>query len=219
MTIEKTTARNRTLPCRLQGCAGMRAPLSPFCIRHAKRVERYGHPSGRAIRPTEYRGERETAERFLSKHAAHPGIEAAERFLSAWLEQAARGDAVPGQRDIARLAAQGITPRAILREAVAVYLFARARPSVLPDDARLTFCLGSRVCLLAPLERRFGMLKGKGRHYSRGIPKTTRREVGERLRQAFAPLFVNVEQALAEENARRQAFASSIRTPFNQPKD
>lgn len=214
MSFKENAERNRRLPCRVPGCATGRAALSPLCALHAQRACRYGSPHGRSIRSKEYLGERKQAEAFIEKHSKHPAIVAAEQFLADWLQAAAQGDRVPGAADFARLAAHGVMPRRILVEVIAVYLLSRSRPSTLPDDARLTFAIGNRVLLLAPLERRFGTLKGHGRYYSRGITKTARRAVGDRLRTTLAALLGNVEAALIAEHVRSQEFVARVRQPF-----
>lgn len=197
-------------------CAKRRAALSPFCSGHLRAVERWGHPRGRSLRPREYAGERQQAERFLTKHAEHPAIEAALDFLRRWLDAARRGEAVPGQREAARLAGHGVEPRAVLAEALALYLYSLARPAALPDDARLSFQIGAKALGLAPCEKRFSLAGGAGRYRSRPAPKTARRAAGEYLRASLMPLMVNVEAALEAENAARQEYARAIRQPFTE---
>lgn len=218
MSLQARAARNRVMPCRVPECSNHRAALSPYCSGHLRRVERWGDPRGRSIPRREYAGEREHAERFIEEHAEHPAIVAALAFLRRWMDEAKRGQRVPGQREAARLAEHGVEPRAILAEAVGLYLYAQARPHALPDDARLTFQLGAKVLALAPGEKRFSLAGGAGRYRSRPTPKTARRAAGEYLRAYLGPLMGNVHAALEAEHARRQEYARAIRQPFNEQK-
>src|SRR3954467_10568863 len=98
MSIQEVAARNRALPCRLQGCARNRAAISPYCGRHAKAIEKHGHPLGRAIRRREYEAERTYVARLLERNRSHPAIGCGLRFLAEWLAAASRGEAVPGEK-------------------------------------------------------------------------------------------------------------------------
>jgi hypothetical protein len=65
---------NRGRACRAEGCNIGRKAVSPYCRAHARAVERYGHPLGRAIRPKEYAVERELVEKFVARQLDHEGL-------------------------------------------------------------------------------------------------------------------------------------------------
>ena len=208
-------AHNRGLPCRVQSCLVGRASISPYCDRHAKAVERYGHPLGRAVHPKrDYGVERELVSAFLAKHSSHPGVASAHHWLRRWLDEANLGQEVPGRSELQRLHAHMVSPLAILTEAASLFLLSHWRPRVLPDDERLTFAIGVRVLSLAPRTKRAGRLRGKPRLYCKAIGKVDRREVGRRIRLNLAALLANIAAAITQEEGAQRAMEASLRQPF-----
>lgn len=219
MSFRIKAARNRGLACRVQSCMVGRASVSPFCDRHAKAVERYGHPEGRALNPKrDYGVERELVASFLARHSQHAGVMSALKWIEKWLEEANLGQDVPGRAEMQRLHANAVSPLAILTEASALFLLSRWNPRRLPDDERLTFAIGIRVLSLAPRERRFGTLKGQPRLHCKAIGKVARREVGRRIRLTLAALLANVASAIQAEDEAAKKFALDLRQPFTQRK-
>ena len=215
MTIRTKIARNRSRPCRHTGCREFRTALSPFCDRHARAVERHGHPEGRAINPKEYAVERQQVAAFLAKHAAHEGLQSSLKWLQRWMDSATLGtERFPAASELRQAAEHGVTPLQILTESAALFLYSRNRPAALPDDVRLDWAVGIRVLTLAPRQRRFGRLHGKPRHYSKDIGKVARRSVGQRIRLTLAPLFTNIVRGIDEEQAEQQREVLSLHQPF-----
>jgi hypothetical protein len=218
-SFQSKAAMNRGLTCRVAGCYIPRKAISPFCSTHAKANERYGSPLGRAIRPKEYRVERQLVENFLAKHCEHEGVQNVIQWLRKWLDEANRGEEVPGRREIQRLASTGVTPLLILTEAAAVYLYSHWSPArsalhKLPDDERLTFAMGIRVLALAPRNRRYGKLRGKPRMVCEPLGKVDRRAVGQRIRMNAIGLLSNIARAIeADEDAKKQ-FINAQYKPF-----
>jgi hypothetical protein len=220
MSLQAKIASNSSRPCRHGGCSGRRKALSPYCRLHAVRVERYGHPDGKPINPKEYAVERARVADFLERHASHEGLINALKWLQKWLDAARRADAatlgsenVPGARELRQVAEHGVTPLQLLTEAAALFMYSQHQRG-LPDDDRLTWAIGVRVLTMAPRERRYGMLHGKPRYWSRSVGKVARREVGRRIRTTLAPLLVNIVQGIEAERSEKQREALSLHKPF-----
>jgi hypothetical protein len=190
--------------------------VSPYCDLHRKRVERFGHPDGRALSPKRDFGvELELISAFLTKHREHEGAVAALRWLQRWLDAASMGEEIAGRTEMQRLQLHGAQPLQILTVAAALFLLSRWRPKTLPDDDRLTWQIGYQVCCLAPRNRRYSVSRGKGRMVSMTIGKVPRREIGRRIRFNLSALLVNISEAIIAEDAEQKKFQSAIRRPFS----
>ena len=117
--------------------------------------------------------------------------------------------------DMNRLARHGVTGFDVLTEATALMLLARWNPKRLPDDIRLTYAIGTRVLRLAPMEKRFGGLRGgKPRTYSARLRKTSRRHVGKYIREGLQPFFVNALDAIDKQQEERQRREAALSQPL-----
>jgi hypothetical protein len=208
-------SRNRGLPCRATACVLPRKSVSPFCSRHAKSYERWGHPLGRSVRPKEFAVERKIVAEFLERHAQHPGVVSALALLKRWLDSAALGESAPALSEWQRLQTHQVAPLEILTTAAALFLLSQWRHRILPDDDRLTFAMGYHVLKLAPCSRRYAVSRGKPRMVSVTPGKRARRDVGLRLRRVLAPLLANIAEALSVEWREKQQLDTDLRTPFN----
>lgn len=206
--------QRRGTRCRHTDCTSALDSISPYCTAHRKRVERYGHPDGRAIRAKEYAVERQLVASFLQRHADHEAIKAGLQWLRQWMDDANMSEDVPGQGALQRLYLHGVEPLQILTVAAALFLFSRLQPRHLPDDDRLTFQIGYQVLCLAPRAQRYSVCRGKPRMVSEQIGKVDRRTVGRRIRLSLAPLFVNLVEAVLAEEQKRNDLSISIRKPF-----
>jgi hypothetical protein len=207
-------AINSRRSCRVAGCSRTRYGISPYCRRHHRGNTNHGHPEGRRIEAKHYTYEKKLVDAFLEKHAAHEGLQSALRWLDRWLHQASVGEAVPGQREIARLAEHRVTPKAILSEACAVFLFSRWAARRLPDDDRLTFALGTAVLSLMPREKRYGYSQGKPFYRCVPLRKVARREIGCRIRNVLLPLLLNVALGIEAEREEQKKDALALHVPF-----
>jgi hypothetical protein len=147
-------------------------------------------------------------------HSQHEGLQSALRWLDRWMHQASIGEAVPGQREMARLAEQRVPAKAMLLEACAVCLFSRWNERTLPSDDRLTFALATSVLSLMPLEKRYGTRAGKP--FYRWVPlrKVAKREIGSRIRDVLGPLLLNVALGIEAEREAQQREALALQKPF-----
>jgi hypothetical protein len=207
-------AFNSKRRCRANGCTSNRCGISPYCRRHHRGNTHHGHPEGRKIDPREYAYEKKLTEAFLKKHAHHEGLQSALRWIDRWLHQASVHEAVPGQREMARIAEHKVTANAILIEVCSVFLFSRFQPKHLPDDQRLTFGLASAVLGLIPREKRFGTSNGKYRYYCVPPRKVAKREVGSRIRLTLGPLLLNVALGIEAELEQQQKDLLALHQPF-----
>lgn len=209
--------RNQAKQCRIEGCHSNRSALSPYCGRHQKAADRWGHPLGHSLgRKHDYPVEHQRASSFIAAHRDHPGIRSALLWIEQWLAAVTRGEDCEGREDMQRLAEHGVTPLAILTETVALFLFSRWLSRRLPDDDRLTYMIGTRVLTLAVLGKRYtGYINGRHRQRSKPLTKTARRDVGRRLRFTLAPLLANIADAMEAEDLEQQQFLADIRKTFS----
>lgn len=208
-------AVNSRRRCRGPGCTSNRCGISPYCRRHHRGNTRHGHPEGRKINPKEYAHEKNVVAEFLERHAQHEGLQSAQRWLDRWPHAASVGEAVPGQREMARIAEHRVPAKDLLLEACSVFLFSRWQPRQLPDDERLTFALATGVLGKVPQEKRYGHKNGKP--YYRGVPlrKVAKREIGSRIRLHLAPLLLNVALGIEAEREAQQREALALHQPFS----
>ena len=220
LALQRRVCINQRLRCRATSCESQRFAVSPFCKMHSRRVERHGHPEGRAVHPQrDYGLEHQLVARFIKEQRQHPAIVCALAWLQGWLDHSTQDDTkAPARQHMQRLAGHGVTATDILTEAAALVLLARWKPQALSDDVRLDFAIGSRVLALAPLDKRHGGMRGgRPRIYSAAIGKVARRTVGNRIRSRLAALFTNMVIALeAQELADRQR-RKDLEAPFINP--
>lgn len=206
---KSAVAHNETLTCDL--CGSNRYRLGRWCRRHSRRLQRNGHPEALRLKSPEYRGERETARRFISQHVEHPAVKAAVKWATRWLEAAAAGEKVPAASELKRLRTDGIAGRQIVEEALSVWLVSRWRPSRLPDDMRLTFALGNAVLFLSPRRKRYS---ARGIAWYSDLGSKIRREAGEHVRRTLGIFCVNAAVALEAEQQAARNEHRDLREPF-----
>lgn len=206
---KSAVAHNETLTCDF--CESKRFRLGRWCRRHSRRLQRNGHPEALRLKSPEYRGERETATRFVSQHVEHPAVKAAVKWATRWLEAAAAGEKVPAASELKRLRADGITGRQIVEEALAVWLVSRWRPSRLSDDVRLTFALGNAVLFLSPRRKRYS---ARGVAWYSDMGSKIRRETGEHVRRTLGIFFMNASASLDAEQEEARNEHKALREPF-----
>lgn len=110
----------------------------------------------------------------------------AQAWIAAWL----RRESGPQYRDAQRLIRHGVTPRRILEELGALWLYASRNPRRLPDDIRLNSAMARCVMHLAPREvkRDYG---GGVRSY-RTTGRKEREAIGLELREALCMLLETI---------------------------
>ena len=207
-------AVNSRKRCRALGCTSNRCGIAGFCRKHHRGNTSHGHPFGRRIEAKEYTYEKKLVEDFLSRHASHEGVQEALRWLDRWMHQASLHEAVPGQREMARLAEYRVLPKTMLVEACSVWLFSRWNERTLPSDERLTFALATAVLSLMPLEKRYGTRGGKP--FYRWVPrrKVAKRDIGSRFRNVLGPLMLNVALGIEAEREAQQRAVLALHLPF-----
>lgn len=116
--------------------------------------------------------------------------------------------------ELARLAADGVTPRDILDRLCAVWLFFRRNPFVLPDDARLTDALSASTLTLAPFSRKQACKGGERVEVSRRILGPHRRDLGVTIRESIGPPLHNVADRLDRRTLRGDDARAVMRQSF-----
>jgi hypothetical protein len=185
-------------------------------------MKQFGHPDAHAIRVEAYRMEQEIVRSILKRNAGWKGVRAAEDFFTDWLKSAQLGDNVPGRRDMAYMADQGVTGADCVQRAAAIWVYSAWHPGQLPDDDRLTFALALAVLKGASRKQR-GVdwdEKRQRRHFTyRHISSTTRREIGKYIRESIGVFLINLTNALAQEeqieNKRKMELSAKFPAPIN----
>lgn len=114
------------------------------------------------------------------------------------------------------LAQRGVTPLAVLTEAVALVLFPTRQLRRLPSDDRLTITIGTRSLTMLILGKRYGGFCS-GRNWLRYKPPTEAATPngGGRLRLTRARLLANLTDAIGTELREEQRFLADLRKPFD----
>ncbi len=205
---------NQRQACNVADCAKRRHGLSYYCRAHASAAAHHGHPLARKVKKKDYADARSHVVRFLRIHADHPAVIAAYRWAELWLREAAAGQNVPAQENMARLAAGGVTGAEIVEDVLALWLHSRQRPAALPDDARLTKALGTNILLLTPRDTT-GELTLRGQKKYRRLGATVRAEVGEHIRRTLGGFVLNAFTAIDRQMKTKQDHMQALRLPFS----
>lgn len=215
--IHTDMQQNSLRQCSASGCVSPRSRISPHCVQHTTRRNRYGHPLGRMITRKEYEVEHTEVSTFIAANLNHPAVTAALKWIEQWLVGSFNGDrTMPAHHDMARLHNQCVTPVAILTVAAALWVYSQRRPARLPDDLRLTYAMSLAVLGLIPREqRRVPAQVGKPSHsYPKQHSALARRDIGGRLRRSLVALFVNINEGLNRQEEQRREQAAALRVPF-----
>ncbi len=197
------TFQNEQRECAASGCTKRRRGMGSYCSTHAGHRDRYGHGDASYIRPTEYTYERKLVTEFLTRNVDHPATQAALSWTRRLLSNAVRIDHDGVRREIQRLEQSGkVTPKMILVDLAALWLYLHWQPRRLPDDPQcLTFALAVCVLRLAP---------SYGRHQG----SVTRRELGKCLQISLGPFLLNVVKAVETEVNQLREERNAFHLPF-----
>lgn len=220
-TIAQARRDNSVLQCSARSCTRLRHFVESYCVLHRNRYKRHGHPEALAIRPEHVAPYRAQVADFLERHAEHPGVVAAVRFmeqllrgcfsipqsaLSAPGSSRANGPVVPLREHLQRLFQKRLSAREALERVMAVWLFSWREPVRLPDDERLTFALGRALMRARPQRCRFTGTDSKGRrtYRQRDIRPAVVRAAGLVLREGLLPFAANLLVALDREGVTKR---------------
>ena len=212
MTLRRVGLTSRVAANELLMCKACltrnRAGTSAFCPRCASRYNAHGDPKGgKVIHKDAYKGERKTITDFLHRWRVSPQILAALKILGVWMSSAASWTPdrppVPGKKLLACFSDQGVAPRKLFIELFSGWLYIRRNPSA---TVNVIFSLYQFI-------RRAG-------YQRRGLESLTpsrieREEIGRFAHSTFAPLLLNIEQALERAEADRNERISILSKPFD----
>ncbi|HKJ88542.1 MAG TPA: hypothetical protein VKA48_08540 [Gammaproteobacteria bacterium] len=207
-------AQNAGRQCAVPGCVKNRHGIGHHCKAHGNRKRVFGHPEGRRIRRSEYLSEAANVTLFLTKHADHPGIEAADRFAENWLLSGGLSH-VPGHTEVDRLRGAGVTPEDVINELLAIWLhlrWASKHVSWLGSEETQVRAIGTALLHLASRTHTYTTASGQRRY--KVLPGYLRRDVGRYFVQALAPFAANVMAGIEADLQAKQAGLSALRQPF-----
>ena len=206
---------NELRVCRVRGCSHPQMGLGPYCNSHRTKKKLYGCPEGRRIRPREYATELQDARTFIEEKIDHRAIQEALRLLGDWLHAAALGKPrTPAIRELQRLEVAGVTPRRILEELAAVWLYSERYPSRLKDDDQLTYALGASILYLAPRDAVTAYSNPDLKKGYRKVRGVDRREAGQFVRMYLGALFKGIHRKLTEQQEQEQQRRAALMTPL-----
>jgi hypothetical protein len=193
---------NQTGYCSVWACTKHRHGTGKYCAMHKKRVQRYGHVSGKQIRASRYTREREDVLSLLTANPEHEGIKVGLAFLRDYLTRASRFERVPGvvklQRSVAACMESGRTLEDLARDVLvtssALWLYSTRWPSDLPDDVRLTVALARGV-----LVQGHGYAGVSDQH----VDGPDLKDIGLHLRRHIGLLLLNIAHVI--EDAKQAA--------------
>jgi hypothetical protein len=218
---------NQQLPCDVSGCRRRRHWTTLICHEHGIRRKRYGHVKGRAILKREFAPYLTDVRALLKKNPNHEGVTAADammaRLITPGPERRPKRNG-PGaaehhlQVELTRIKRASVTPRAALETTIAVWLFAKEQPAVLPDDVRLTFAIAGAIFKLAPYKHYsyYNNHDTRKTHINSKPPGAgAQRLLGERIRTQLGLFVANVETTLRTAKHQRNRALAAMSEPFS----
>ena len=231
LLLRQAQDRNTALKCSLPSCGQARHRLRTWCVKHFRTAERVGHPSAPAYRPKEWAAERQEVLDLFEANPSHRGLLQVTEAVEAWMVSAsssspasAPGGPYKGHREVTRLATAGVTPRALLVELCAAFMWLSERPRALPDDRSRDFFLARALFALAPRPRRRLMTPGwyqkPAYQASYAVPPlpSALAHVGRHLRTTYAVFMVNVTAGVQTAQAAKRDPKVLHREPFELPR-
>lgn len=217
--------------CRHPGCSKTQFQVGPFCVNHASRARRYGHPAAMPINRRHFDLERTQVRALLRDNIDHPGTKHALGFVSDFMAQAAAVDDEtpsapwPGGREVRRVIRSGARPLDVLVELAALALYLQRHPFALPDDQSRDFAASRAVFQLAPRSKRYvrdsagawpvNPKPGYRCKFAYQEPlRSALAYVGKALREPLAPFIANVCTTVEQYPDRRKKVEEDMRLPF-----
>ena len=219
-------AANSAHSCDLPGCQLPRASLERWCATHTRTAARLGHPLARAYRSKEWATHRKEVSSLLSVNTGHAGYLQVLQFLADWMARAASdADSFKGAKEVAGLAAAGVSPHVLLLELCAAFAWLSERPHALPDDLSRDVFLSRAVFGLRPRPRRpcgpnraaWGMSAKTPASYAVRPARSALVNVGLSLRKSLAAFLTNVVSTIEAERRRRVDPSVDQRAPLRSP--
>jgi hypothetical protein len=226
LALAQAKAANSAHSCDLPGCQLRRASLERWCASHTRTAARLGHPLARAYRPKEWATHRKEVSSLLSVNTGHAGYLQVLQFLADWMARAANdADSFKGAKEVAALAAAGVTPHVLLLELCAAFAWLSERPHALPDDLSRDVFLSRAVFGLRPRPRRpcgpnraaWGRSAKTPQSYAVRPARSALVHVGQHLRRVLAVFLCNVVSTLEAERLRKADPAADQRAPLRSP--
>jgi hypothetical protein len=213
-TFWSRVSTNENKRCTVDGCFNSRHKVSGLCKHHSGVRDRYGHPLGRAILKREYQAEQGDIKEFVARNVEHAAIKAGVQWFDGLLKAVSQGLNVPAKRELKQLIYAGVDGRKCLEAVLSTWLYSNRRPSLLPDDIRLTFAIARAVLGLAPREKKKVHKNGKEHFYYRKLSYSSQKALGAYIRESLAVLAVNVFQALHRKLQREDELRTAMMKEF-----
>ncbi len=211
-SIKINITANEVFKCDVPGCTSQRHRVAKYCYRHWIQYRKWGHPEATSIPQREYKSQTDEVTRLLDANPEHKGIQFGLTFIARWISSAVTMQAGPCPERVSKF--QGvISPRDILIELAAVYVFAQENMGTrvkhelhLRHLIGLKFlCIGSRVReLWEPNGRRVEKVTGK---QAREAGRIILVEIGELLRNIFKAVIERREVLVQKAEVQKQSFA------------
>lgn len=212
--------RNAGQPCKAPGCGEPRLGLNSHCNAHHASFRRLGHHNARSVKVSRYSGYRKEVFQVFDANPYHAGLLAAHAFINQWmLECSVLPDSTKAASEIALLVRHGVSTREVLIEVCAFWCFLQCEPRALPDTRSEDFAISKAVLKLAPRPRRYtpeATKKGTQGYEIR--PKFAALDsIGALLRAALSFFLVNIAEAVANRDTRKQETLQALRAPLVSP--
>jgi len=214
-------ADNQAKPCSVRDCYYPRYGISKYCKSHKSNDYRLGDPRmNRAIRESDYRGERNQVREVIEKNTEHPAVVKALNTIQGMLKEGADAfnpprdgtSEIPAAYHLGRLHYHNIDPVEVLVRAAALLMYHYKYPQMIPSKKALTFTLGWRVLALVPMERMSDA--GKGRRVYRYPKEREKRELGEYLWDRIGLLSYMIKYKAEEEQREQEERSRLARIPL-----
>jgi hypothetical protein len=174
----------------------------------------------RAIRESDYRGERVQVREVIERNLEHPAIVKALNTIQAMFKEGADAyspprdgtSEIPAAYHLGRLYYHNIDPVEVLVRAAALLVYHYMNPHMIPSKKALTFTLGWRVLGLVPMERLSDA--GKGRRVYRYPKEKDKLELGEYLWKHLGLLSYMIKEKAEEEWREQEERGRLARIPL-----
>jgi len=214
-------------PCDVRGCPKARVWTTSRCKKHNLNNTWHGRPKAHAVQKKAWKPYRKLVRKLFRRNKHLDVLAAADEFMAQLLtpgpERRPKRNG-PGaaeyhlQIELTRLKTAGVTPRAALEAAMAVWLLALEQPATLPDDIRLTKALGNAVLRIAKLRKREIRADGKQDLRTRQPAGGALDLLGTKIREHLGVLVFHVEKLIASDRQTLNEELSKSKEPPKKPR-
>ena len=199
---------NQTRICFAEGCTKFRHRTARYCNKHNRINLLYGHPLAKHIGLPTLDYHRFKFDQFIGRHADTEQVQIALDFCTdliqlglpdetpKWRQKQyywTRGDVDNRLRDLKDLE---VTGREVLAAAGGAWLLCKRDPRLLPDDARLTYRIGTEILKTRRYPR---VVTSHGNEKPRAPGTMPRRAIGKYVRRHLGVFFERCAQGIDAE--------------------